>query len=116
LLYMNHHDIAQALERYADHPVLGPASFTLTAVANAADHNSDGWAYWPKPVRAARQLIELIGSTRDYLDDRQRPDATPERLERAYRPLKAFRTRTGIQFRIYTAEDLAQALEPVPRS
>jgi hypothetical protein len=43
------------------------------------------------------------------------PDATPERLQRAYRPLKAFRTRTGIQIRIYTAEEFAQALEPVPR-
>jgi hypothetical protein len=73
LLYVNHHDIAQALERYADHPVLGPASFTLAAVANAADHNSDGRAHWPKPARAARQLIELIGTTRDYLNDRERP-------------------------------------------
>lgn len=102
---MNHHDIALAVERYAEHPVLGPASFTLAAVANAADRHSDGWAYWPKPARAARQLMELIGSTRDYLDDRERPDATPERLQRAYRPLKAFSARNGIQFRIYTQED-----------
>jgi hypothetical protein len=116
LLYMNHDAIARALERYADHPVLGPASFTLAAIANAADHNSDGWAYWPKPARAARQLMELIGTTRDYLDDAERPDATPERLQRAYRPLKAFRTRTRIQFRIYTPEEFAQALKPISRA
>lgn len=107
MLYINHHDVSDAMRRYAAHPVLGPAAFTLASLINAVDRNSDGWAHRPAPVRAAGQLIALIGTTREYLDDKQRPDATPDRLRRAYMPLRAFKTRSGLEFRIFTPEEWA---------
>lgn len=98
--FMNSIEIDNAVWRYADHPVLGPATQTLANLRDAADENSDGWAYWPKPARAARLLMELIDQ--DPFDG---ADATPEKLRKAYAPLKAFRTRTGIVFEIVgTAE------------
>jgi len=102
---MNHYEIGDSLARYARHPVLGPATYTLYALVEAVDDNSDGWAYWPKPARAAQRLMELIGTTRDYLDDRERSDATVDRLTQAYTPLRAFKTRSGLQFRIYDPAD-----------
>lgn len=102
---MNYHDVGDAIARYARHPVLGPATFTLHALVKAVDENSDGWAYWRQPARAAQRLMELIGTARDYLDDRDRADATLDRLKRAYTPLRAFKTRSGLQFRIYDPAD-----------
>ena len=98
--FMNRWDIDNAVNRWADHPVLGPASRTLRALRDAADANSDGWAYWPKPARAANKLMELIegdGTSRFFFDD-DREDATVARLRAAYSPIKAFRTRSGLDF------------------
>jgi len=54
-----------------------------------ADMNSDGWAYWPKPVRAALKAIELI-------DGRTTVDITDAEMNAAVRPIKAFLTRQGV--------------------
>jgi hypothetical protein len=98
---MNEYEIADAAERYADHPVLGPATRTLSNLCEAANANSDGWCYWPKPCRAAKKLQELIQGDRpaSRFDD-EREDATPAALSAALRPIKAFRTRSGIAFDI----------------
>jgi hypothetical protein len=98
--FMNTYEIQQAEVRYADHPVLGPATRTLAELADWTDANSDGWAYWPKPVRAAAKLQALIGTTRAYIDDPERTDATREDLAVALRPIKSFRTRHNADFRI----------------
>lgn len=99
--FMNRWEIDDAVLRWRNHPVLGPAAQTLRNLRDAADANSDGWAYWPKPVRAARSLMELIegDGTNEYRYG-PREDATSERLKAAYRPLKSFRTRTGLEFEI----------------
>jgi len=96
--FMNDYDIARAEDKFADHPVLGPAVQTLVNLRDAANANSDGWAYWPAPARAANKLMELIenGDRFDY----EREDATPDKLATALRPIKAFRTRHGIDFEI----------------
>lgn len=102
MYFMNTWDIADAYHRHGEHPVLGPATETLRNLEEWTDRNSDGWCYWPKPVRAAKQLMELIeGDDRAgarWDDDRE--DATPERLKAALRPIKAFRTRQGADFDI----------------
>ena len=69
--------------------------------SDAADDNSDGWAYWPKPARAAAKLMELIegDGTSEYRYG-QREDATQRELKAAYRPMKSFRTRIGLDFDI----------------
>jgi hypothetical protein len=100
---MNRWDIEEAVARYATHAVLGPATRTLQSLRDAADANSDGWAYWPKPARAAARLMELIerDGTARYRFDQEREDATETELRKAYAPLKAFRTRSGLSFEIY---------------
>jgi hypothetical protein len=101
MLFLNTYEIEEALRRYADHPVLGPATQQLAELEEWTNSNSDGWAYWPKPRRAATKLQDLIGTTRAYLDDPERADVTPELYRAALRPIKAFRTRQGADFDLY---------------
>ena len=100
--FMNEWDIESAVRRYGDHPVLGPAVATLQYLVNWTNQNSDGWAYWPKPCRAAAKLMVLIerDGTSKYAIDRERADATVAELRKAYVPIKAFRTRFGADFEI----------------
>jgi hypothetical protein len=86
---MNEYEIEDAARRWADHPVLGPATRTLTSLVEWTNRNSDGWCYWPKPGRAASRLCELVEAAR-----RGTIPTRPE-VRKAYRPLKAFRTRHG---------------------
>jgi hypothetical protein len=103
--FMNDCDIDNARDDWAGHPVLGPATRTLASLRDAADANSDGWAYWPKPARAAARLMELIerDGTARWLPPHNptRPDATPAEYARACAVLKAFRTRSGLPFEIH---------------
>lgn len=100
--FMNEWDISDAAILWQDHPVLGPASRTLENLRDAANENSDGWAYWPKPARAARLLMELIeGDGTNAFRDGEREDATPEKLRKALAPIKRFRTTSGLEFEIY---------------
>ena len=100
--FMNEYDIDERADQYRGHPILGPATRTLEALKECANRNSDGWAYWPKPARAAAKLMELIerdGTARYRFDD-DREDVTPAEYRRALAPIKAFRTRTGLDFEI----------------
>jgi hypothetical protein len=100
--FMNAWEIEDALERYAGHPILGPATVTLHNLMFWTNCNSDGWAYWPKPARAAARLMELItpdGSGRFYTDD-QRRDITEAEYLKALIPIKAFKTRHKADFTI----------------
>jgi hypothetical protein len=98
--FMNGYDINRAYLQYADHPVLGPAVETLDNLQQWTNCNSDGWSYWPKPVRAAAKLMELIerDGTSRYIFDSVREDATVEEYKAALRPIKAFRTRQNADF------------------
>lgn len=100
--FMNEDDVAEALVTYAEHPILGSATRTLSALVIATNRNSDGWCYWPKPARAAAKLIELItrDGTSQYRSD-DRPDVTVAEYRKALTPLKAFRTRSGLSFEIF---------------
>jgi N12 class adenine-specific DNA methylase/superfamily I DNA/RNA helicase len=103
--FMNDMDIEQAVQRWQDHPVLGPASRTLASIEAWADASSDGWATWPLPARAANRLMTLIerDGTYQYQADTVRADATPAALRAAYTPLKSFRTRHNADFTIEEA-------------
>ncbi len=96
--FMNEFDIDRARDRYRNLPVLGAAVETLDNLVECANRTSDGWAYWPKPCRAAAKLMALIEG--DGLDPNEvrfgrRPDATLAQLKAAYSPIKSFCTRTG---------------------
>lgn len=96
MLFMNEYEIDYAAHRFADDPILGPATSTLVNLKDAVNANSDGWPYWRSPLRAAKRLQELI-------QDGMRPvptQVTPEAYKAAQTPLKSFRTRSGIDFEI----------------
>src|SRR5690242_2090099 len=59
-----------------------------------ADTVSDGWAYWDKPCKAARNAIELIDGL-NRADERV--DITETEMLTAIRPIKQFLTRMAKQ-------------------
>jgi hypothetical protein len=105
-MWTNEHEIKDAAERYALHPVLGPATQTLVNLVQWTNANSDGWPYWTKPAKAADKLMDLVGGYLDYVSNPERPDATMEAYRLALRPLKAFRTRIG-----KTMQDLFEIID-----
>jgi len=101
MMFMNEWEIDNARAEYQDHPVLGPATRTLASLRDAANANSDGWCYWPKPCNAARKLQELIQGDITSWHDPVRADATSAKLRAALSPVKAFRTRQPFTFEIF---------------
>jgi hypothetical protein len=93
--YMNDYDFARAYRTHADQPNRLRVLRTVDNLRDWADRNSDGWAYWPKPCRAAARAIELVVGDGTYAAD-QRPDATDAEVAAALRPIKAFLTRQGV--------------------
>lgn len=96
--YMNEYEIADATARFAEHPILGPATRTLSNLVAWTNQNSDGWPYWAKPCRAAQKLQAVITEGDDYNTERE--DVTAAMVTAALRPIKAFRTRQGATFEI----------------
>ena len=94
MMFMNEYDIDCAAHRVGHLPNLGAAVTTIANLRDWANQHSDGWAYWPKPVRAAEKLMVLIESA-DRFDPE---DVTAEAYAAAVRPIKAFRTRQGADF------------------
>jgi len=108
--FMNEWDIAEAVARYRQHPILGPATETLRNLMEWTNNNSDGWPYWPKPCRAAAKLMELIerDGTSRYRFDEDRDDVTIEEYRKALQPIKEFRTKhANADFEIVEAEVIA---------
>lgn len=98
--YMNDYDLDGAARRYD--PAVVPNRARLTEVVarlrDWTNGHSDGWAYWPKPVRAAAKAIALIDSTTTPENDRRaREDATAAETVAALSPIKAFLTRQGVE-------------------
>jgi hypothetical protein len=94
--FMNTYDIEDAAQRFANHPILGPATKTLENLCEWANHNSDGWAYWPKPARAAAKLMEMIERDGTWQwRNSYREDVTVAEYRKALAPIKAFRTKQG---------------------
>jgi hypothetical protein len=105
MLFLNEYDVEEARARYANHPVLGPATETLSNLVEWTNSHSDGWPYWQVPRRAALKLQELIqGESIRSRYDGVRADATAEKLAAALRPIKAFRTKQGADFKIITTK------------
>ena len=102
-MFMNRYEIDDAYSRYRSHPVLGPATRTLVSFRDAVDANSDGWPYWVRATNAANRLMELItrDGTAGVYYDTARTDAGRAEAVKAYSVLKAFRTKSGLDFVIY---------------
>lgn len=97
-MLMNESDIDDAVRRWSYDPVLGPAARTLASLRDAVNRNSDGWCYWRKPSNASRMLQSLLS------EPPTNRDVIREAYKRSLTPIKAFRTRSGIEFEIYDAQ------------
>jgi len=105
--FMNEFDRADAVYRFtrAGMPNRLRAALVVDHLANWADYNSDGWAYWPKPSNAAKGLVALIQSNHQRgVGAQVRVDATDAELAAAMKPVKAFCTRQQREGRMTTDE------------
>jgi hypothetical protein len=96
VMFMNEYEIDDALARAEGNTVQLAAARTLANLRDCANANSDGWAYWPKPSRAATRLCGLLERVR-------RGDGetiTRSEVRKAYTPIRAFLTRSGLQCEI----------------
>jgi len=94
--YMNDHDLDEAVSRFTRSTTPNRLALALM-VRNLADwtnSNSDGWAYWVKPLRAAQRAMEHIaGGTWAEEEAQEANDITDAAMAAAARPVKAFLTR-----------------------
>ena len=94
--YMNEYDLASAAQRLERTPNRATLVAAVRDLAEWADCNSDGWAYWPLPSRAAQRAIGHIESTTNRANDEQeRTDITGAELAAALKPIRTFLSRQG---------------------
>jgi hypothetical protein len=94
--YMNDYDLYSARSRFAraDTPHRLALAEVVDNLREETDQVSDGWAYWPKPARAADKAMALIESrTSRENDEQERTDITEAEMLAAVKPIKAFLTR-----------------------
>ena len=111
MLYMNDYDRQRAVSRFtrAAKPNRLALALVVDNLADWANTHSDGWAYWPKPCRAARQAMLLIySSTNEANALQERYDISDAEMAAAVRPIKAFLTRQKV-----SAEDRERILRAV---
>ena len=95
MTWMNEWDVEKAYESSAhrdDVPVLAAAAETLYGLMRWTNQNSDGWAYWNKPAKAAEKLQALIDPVvgwNGHIDH----DLTAAEVKKAYSPIKSFLAR-----------------------
>ena len=82
----NEYEIAVAVARHREHPVLGRATRFLAAFREHVNENGDGWPYWRQSVQSAAKLMTMI----------QHPEtANEEAFKAALTPIRSFYTRHG---------------------
>lgn len=98
-MFMNEWDIEDARARFTRSSTSNRLALAIVVdrLREWADENSDGWAYWPKPLRAAQRAIEHIES-RTYAANvaQETTDITRAEMLAAVRPIKSFLTRQGV--------------------
>lgn len=105
MYYMNEFEVEEQNDRAymrsrfgEELPGICTAVATLQWLMHWTNHNSDGWAYWPKPVNAAKALIVLLeeynGSRMGHTCPEE--DIPSNELKKALQPIKAFLTRQGV--------------------
>lgn len=94
---MNESEIDEAVSRFAQHPVLGPAARFLSAFRNEVNAHSDGWPYWAAPSKAASKLMVFLhGHLWAGMGAYPRLDPpTDTEFRKTLSPIKAFYTRKG---------------------
>lgn len=97
--HMNDSDLDYAVRRFASAAKPNRLALALVVrnLAEWADQNSDGWAYWTKPRQSAQRAIALVESTTWSANAEQEDhDLTDAETLAAVRPIKAFLTRQKV--------------------
>ena len=102
-MWMNRFDIEEAHRFYdiaGEHFPNGyAAAEALDQLMVWTDNNSDGWPYWSKPSNAAKRLQEWLSGWRKRYVAGDMTDLTDAELSAMLRPIKAFLTRQGADWR-----------------
>lgn len=105
--FINEYEAEDLELTWRSHPVMAPATRTLWNLIDVVNENSDGWAYWTKPQKAAARLMAMIDAASKARYSREGTPSDDD-LMAAYRrcipTLKRFRTTSGLQFKIETPE------------
>ena len=99
MIFLNEYEVDSFLLRFdpVEQPNLAYCSRVLAALMEWTDGNSDGWAYWQKPLKASARLSALLHDHR-YAEDGV--DVTDVEVKRALTPIKAFLTRQGENWQV----------------
>ena len=98
MLFMNEHEIDQAVARHAENTIFGMAARKLSAFRTLVNANSDGWPHWAAAPKAAERLIKLLQSGDDHgLCGPACPWGLTD-LQYALTPIKAFCTRKKLDY------------------
>lgn len=96
MLFLNEYEIDMYSVRFTDEqPNLQYAALALKNLMEWTNSNSDGWAYWRKPLMAARKVMTLLDDS-DWSDSN---DVSDGELKAALTPIKSFLTRHGVNWK-----------------
>ncbi|QWY81380.1 hypothetical protein SEA_RIZWANA_83 [Arthrobacter phage Rizwana] len=112
---MNQYDVEEAAERWfspEETPNLHEGAQILLRLLRWTNSHSDGWAYWPKPSRAAAKLIEVLEAKRRERFDGP-DDITEAELRKLVSPIKAFLTRQGADHSVLEAPKPALSMPTI---
>lgn len=84
-------------------PNIQMAVLTLARLMEWVNANSDGWAYWTKPVTASTKLQRVVQDA--YRGNGNGPDITAVALRTAGTPIRSFLTRQGVDQRVVFMND-----------
>lgn len=111
--FVNEYDVRQARSRFtrAACPNRLALAIMVDQLADWTNHNSDGWAYWPKPLASAQAAIAHIES-RTWAENKaqEADDISHREMILAARPVRTFLTRHQS---IVTPDDREQILRSV---
>lgn len=107
--FMNDYDITSAISRHSrnSHPNRLGAALVIDQLAEWTNAHSDGWAYWPKPARAAAHLMEIAENWQAS------EDCTDEQFAAAVRPVKSFLTKHRAMVTSDERERILRGAQPV---
>ena len=104
--HMNTYDLQDAVWRFGLHvPNRAHVARVVRNLASWADENSDGWTYWPAPVRAAQKaIVEIQSTTHRENAAQEQTDLTDRQVRSVLAPIKAFTTKEIGRGRMTLAE------------
>lgn len=102
MYFFNEYEVNNAMRLTDRDRDMRPNNFKAAMILHRlmvwANNNSDGWAHWPKPMRSATQLAQLIAARTGHVrwEDHIEEDISNSELKRALVPIKSFLTRQGV--------------------